>query len=106
MAAFGFAFIVGHSKISLPVRQRLDPGVPLRGWGDALRVLFLVLIECPACIGFWFGAIAQLAALLTGHSGFFQSVPAAFSVVLTGCATSGSNFILARISRLGEETNE
>lgn len=72
-ASFGFAFVLGYSKISLPLRSWLatyekQTQLP---WGDkwidnpkVLRALvrwLLALLECPACVGFWLG----LGSILT-----------------------------------------
>ena len=50
ISAFGLAYIVGHSKISLPFRERLgrnefgdDPP-----WWTVIRLFALTLLECPA----------------------------------------------------------
>lgn len=66
--AYGLHYIVGASKISLPFRTAIDPGPgKLRNIIDACRSLFITLIECAACCGFWIGIIAasyiKLAAL-------------------------------------------
>lgn len=108
LAAFGFAFVVGHSKISLPFRQWLG------GWVDtqvtpnvqtgevhgsitthkpAVPVLgpFVVaLAECPGCLGVWIGAAAVLAGLV--------SLPFSFWVSVAVCAfaTSAVNLLLAK----------
>jgi hypothetical protein len=90
VAAFGFAFIVGHSRISLPARalmqtvgERLLPiaALPFR--------FVLMLIECPACLGFWEGLAYALA--------FHPSWASWWELALF---TSGSNFLLGRFSRL------
>jgi hypothetical protein len=100
---FGLAYIVGHSEISLPVRYMLSPPVaetenvtplPRRGWSVGRWLVRLV--ECPACFGFWAGGIAALsfglsAGTRTGRADVF---------LFWGCAVAGSNFLLARLSRL------
>jgi hypothetical protein len=80
-AAYGFAFIAGDSKISLPLRTWLDrPG--LRRW-------FLALLECPACLGFHIGWIA----FATGHAP--HSIVHWWGAALF---TTTSNLLLARLS--------
>lgn|SRR5574342_655639 len=50
--SYGVAYVIGHSKISLPFREWLSEGRGIKAW-------VLDLIECPGClgihIGFWFG---------------------------------------------------
>ncbi len=47
LAIFAVCYIAGFSKISLPLRARLDrPGT--RSW-------VLALLECPGCLGFHLG---------------------------------------------------
>jgi hypothetical protein len=57
---FGFAYIVGHSLISQPVRRWIAP-VPPRPTklGTVLEVL-ITLVECPACLSVWVGFFAGL----------------------------------------------
>ncbi len=94
VASFGLSFIVGHSKISLPFRTLVDPG-EIRTFNDSLRAWFLMLLECPACLGFhsglWFG--------------FFIGIP---GVMDPGWATGGvlalfwtaTNLFLASVTGL------
>lgn len=110
LGAFGFAYIAGHSAISLPTRTWLG-GIPAQYEpveGKAPRVVryavpgalgsfgeFLVaLVECPACLGFWIGLA----------SGNFLPVPGWLPpwgwVIWCGLLTSGSNFLLGRLTRL------
>lgn len=111
---FGFAYIVGHSTISLPFRHVIggvpvslpaidgngnvivagDPGAP--GALGPIGEAFCALIECPACLGFWLGmlsAISGLMPVLEGFGGWNWPI-------VLGCYTSGANFILARLTRL------
>lgn len=103
LGAFGLAYIVGFSVISYPVRFWLGgapapvvldaAGPPPKAIPGALGPFgdFLCkLLECPACFGFWTG-------LVTGLTVRSDSILVA---VWLGCATSGSNFILARVTRL------
>jgi hypothetical protein len=103
-AAFGLAYIVGHSAISVGFRrwlggtpakfgvdQSYEPAKPgaFGPFGDFI----CSLIECPACFGFWTGLAGSfiLEPLLT---------PFLLWCFINACATSGVNFILARATRL------
>jgi hypothetical protein len=100
LAAFGLAFIVGHSEISVGFRRFIG-GRPARVTDDGGFVpgepgrigrpgeFLCALVECPACFGFWTGLLASLAL---GYS--------AVLAVAAGCMTSGSNFVLARLTKL------
>lgn len=102
VAAFGLAYIVGHSVISLPIRIAVDPGQELRGPRDAARAWFLMLIECPACFGFWTGLFAGM--LYAGLDGDLYPREGALAKFMfaAGLAlyTTGSNFVLARFTNL------
>lgn len=102
VAAFGLAYIVGHSGISLPFRMLLDPGEKLASPGDAARSFVLMLLECPACFGFWTGVFAGM--LYLGVDGAYYPKEGALAKFLfaAGLAlyTTGSNFILARLTNL------
>lgn len=108
LASFGFAFVVGHSKISLPLRQWLG------GWVEgsvvpdiekgevighvithkpAVRWVgpFLVaLAECPGCLGWWLGLGAAFGGLVTLPFSFWVSA------AVLAFATSAVNLLLAR----------
>lgn len=98
LAAFGLAYIIGHSKISLPFRQALDPGPKIESQGDVFRSWLLILLECPACLGFWIGLAAAL---------YQFPLPLALSdwefAVLLPLVTCSSNFILGRVTGLISE---
>jgi len=49
LTTFGFCYVVGHSKISLPVRELLSKAL--------LGRMLLALVECPACLGWWVGLL-------------------------------------------------
>ena len=113
-AAFGLAYIVGHSTISLPFRTWLG-GVPSREIEPTLALpgakivasgkpgalgpfgdFICSLLECPACFGFWTGLFSSqlLAAPAELHTTWWN-----WPVVL-GCLTAGSNFAVSRLTRL------
>lgn len=91
IAAFGFAYIVGHSVITRQLREFIFDvtfaGIPVLQW-------IVALLECPACLGFWTGFAAAM----------FDIVPSfgIGSAVLWGLFTAGSNYTLARLTRLIE----
>lgn len=93
LAAFGLAYIAGHSKISITPRlilggsKTIEPPIPplIPGFGP-----FVVdLIECPACLGFWEGLV--YGWVMRGQ--FLDGL-------WLGCVTSGSNFLLGRLTNL------
>lgn len=94
VASFGFAYILGHSGISLPARKLLDPGGSTPNPGVAVRVLLLALIECPACLGFWTGLVSALwiFSVFPGHGWM--------GVIGSALFTCGSNLLLARLAGL------
>jgi hypothetical protein len=92
VAAFGLAYLVGHSVISAPIRSFI--GGPI----DKPRAylgLIIALLECPACFGTWTGmAIGSIRPEI-----FLQSSWSAGAVV-AACATAGVNFILGSLTGL------
>lgn len=113
LAAFGLAYIVGHSAISLPIRLKLGgvPAkfVPAEKEGDQPKTIpaipgafgpagdfLVVLLECPACFGFWLGIGAAYAGVTFPD---FPAIPHVWPVML-GCLTAGINFILGRLTKL------
>jgi hypothetical protein len=94
--AFGFWYIVGAAKISYPLRIMLrkvplalvdsgviKEGVPVQLLGTSISI-FLDLIQCAACFGFWTGLFAG------GVLGFdFQES------ILVGLYTCATNLILS-----------
>lgn len=105
--AFGVAFGLGHSKISLLWRTQLDWWAERRGaepprtataWSFSAQMI-LSLLECPACLGFWEGLIAyhffaQAWLVPTDLPAWTRSLSFAFF-------TAGSNLILAKITHMG-----
>lgn len=97
LATFGFAFVIGHSKLSLPFRMILDPGNRIETFEQSARMWLLMLLECPACIGvhigFWIGLFPKV---------FYVEAPAAIprllwavELALASCAVS---FLLAKFT--------
>ena len=102
VAAFGLAYIVGHSVISLPLRLAVDPGPDVDSPAKVSWAWFLMLIECPACFGFWTGLFAGMVYVavdgpLYPREGALARVLWAVGLALYTC---GANFILARFTHL------
>lgn len=94
VAAFGLAFIVGRAKISFPIRLGLNL---IGSWRNPIwRPLkwFVILIECPACLGFWIGFVSayRFDVSLIGLDAFS-------SAMIVGCFTSGSNLLFYALAR-------
>lgn len=104
LAAFGLAYIVGHSTISLPFRVWLGgvpakPEVPLLPQPGALGPIgdwVATMLECPACFGFWIGLCSAIAGVAFPE----WTVNRYLWPVVLGCITSGSNYIIGRLTRL------
>lgn len=90
IAAFGFVYIVGHSLITKGIREWIygDEWSPIA----RTRRLFVSLLECPACLGFWIGLVAGYAAPL-----------ASLPPLTLALYTTGANFILAKLTGLMPE---
>ncbi len=87
--AFGLAYVVGQSLISLRWRILLAEKSP-----------FLTsLIECPACLGFWIGVAG---GFIWGPPDWFPSSRIVWSMSLP-FFTSATNYLLGRTTRLMEE---
>ena len=69
-ASFGLAFALGYGKISLPLRTLLEKfsEPPTYHWGRRLIAFaarwLLALLECPACLAFWFGIGAVFTPIM------------------------------------------
>lgn len=102
VAAFGLAYIVGHSVISLPFRMAIDPGADVHTPRQVFCAWLLMLVECPACFGFWTGLFAGMlyAALDGPHYPQEGALAKALWAVGLALFTTGSNFILARLTSL------
>jgi len=101
VAAFGAAYVLGHSIATQRLREILYGPVDRDGDGEVsepipprstLRRIPVMLLECPACLGFWLGLGA----------GFFicGSNPDAVIILISAFYTAGSNFILAKLTKL------
>lgn len=109
LGAFGFAYIAGHSKITLGLRTWLGgiPGetaeggtvrLPTPGALGPAGEWLCALLECPACLGFWTGAALSLAnAIRAGQS---LTLSHLLACVGYGCVVAGFNFIVGRATRL------
>lgn len=86
-AAFGFAYVLGHAVISRPFRDAL---YSLGQTFPPLRWLVL-LLECPACFGFWTGLGVGLWAF--DLDGGYRILAAA----ILACYTAGVNFALGKL---------
>ena len=87
LAAFGLAYIVGHSVISLPVRLYLAGTEEVPGVSPGI----VTLLECPACFGTWCGAIAGAFA-----PQWFGTDSTWLGCALGACMTCGANYCLGR----------
>src|SRR5512147_1001754 len=133
VAAFGLAYIVGHSAISLPFRTWLAGktfarcpvcgdttdakfangfkcdgvgAIPAGNTGHApvafqlvfdagpVRQFLLVLLECPACCGFWIGVAVVIYAVSIGILLDTPLRHAIVASVVLPLYTCGSNYIL------------
>lgn len=92
IAAFGLAYVIGHSKITLPLRAWIDPGMPISSLWRAFRMFVVTLLECPACLGFWIGVFFAL------YSGFDLR-----TILVVGFYVAATNFIIGRMTGLIEE---
>lgn len=114
LAAFGLAWIVGFSTISLPMRKwlggfeqdvvvkQLDGSVhavveKVPGHWGALGPFLCKMIECPGCIGFHMGWVYAL-----GYANGAGEPVKIGKLVFAGAAVAGSNFILGRLTRIIE----
>lgn len=79
--AFGFAYGVGHSVVSLRARV----------WLAQFEGMYwpLALVECPACLGFWTGMIV---GAVMSHDALFA--------LGGGLFTMATNFMLGRMTGL------
>ena len=88
-AALGFAYVLGFSKISKPIREVLAK--------SPATMILVMLFECPACLGFWTGVCAVA----------FRFAPIEIAATIWNCVffglfTAGINLFLALRSGLIE----
>lgn len=111
-ASFGLAFVLGYSKISLPFRQWLSHASFLRldddkietanaiGYPKPIRFAarwFLSLLECPACLAFWFGA----GAIFTPIADMIpMNTPIWIAAFMLGFANCGAVLALGLLTKL------
>lgn len=95
-AAFGVAYLIGHSKASEPIRDFImgNAEVATASAWRVTRRTFVMLIECPVCISTWIGGFAGivLGRALGGHH--------AALAVLFACYTAGASFLLGKLTHL------
>ena len=91
LAAFGLAFVAGHSEISVQLRDWIHKRGRVGYW-------LVKMIECPACLGFHIGWIYALAVRPD-----FLIIEPWKAAALLAFSTSGSNFVLGRITGLIED---
>lgn len=120
VASLGFAYVVGHSAISLPLRQWLAPATvakcPL--CGDEMPARFsdsvcngpctgphhedrVMVLYQPHNVGFWIVTLMECPACLGFWIGLFAGIiyyPTAFEAMAGAFYTAGSNFLLARLT--------
>lgn len=87
LACFGLAYVIGYSKISLPFRLVLEP----ENDRQVFRAWVTMLIECPACLGFWFGLAYGAFTMNT----FDFPLPGWAGVIGLALYTCAANFLLA-----------
>ena len=107
MACFGLMYVIGHSVISLSIRERIarlsasSPGgtVGMPSNLPRWRFWLITLIECPACLGFWIG----LAAGLFGYVPILvllSPIPHPILAIVWGLYIAGTNYVLAKLTAL------
>jgi hypothetical protein len=87
LAAFGLAYVVGHSVITRSLREWIAGDESSR-----MRFYVITLLECPACLGFWMGLAYALA---------FEYHP-----LLAALYVCGTNFIIGRATGLVRHPEE
>ena len=90
VSAFGLAYVVGHAVITKKARETAF------NRGGTIGRFFIELVECPACFGFWTGIAMSMLAPFT------VTQYAALNFLGWGFFTAGSNFILAKLTKLME----
>jgi hypothetical protein len=88
-AALGLSYVLGFSKLSKPFREM--------GAKMPITYVLVLLVECPACLGFWIGVAAVAFR--------FAPLPIAATIwhaIYFGLFTAGTNLFLALRSGLIE----
>lgn len=114
-AAFGLAYVIGYSKITLEIREWLaepveylntkvtDAHGPGLEQGTAYRPpllaarWLLALMECPACLGWHIGFWASIVIERQANSGFLNAL---LNALLFAFFITGTNYILGRYTGL------
>lgn len=101
LASFGFAFVVGYSKISLPLREWLAHISSLDlianpTWAKVSTRWLLALLECPACVSFWLGFFATILA----PTSIVSDTPILLSALFLGLANCGAVLALGMVTGL------
>lgn len=99
LLAFGVAYAVGQSTISLPFRKAIEPD-GRHSQLYVMRTFFLLLIECPACLGFWLGMMFE--ACITVQLFELIEAPGLWHTLLYGTVTMSTNHFLGRLSEQRE----
>ena len=76
LGIFGIAWVIADSKISLPLRKIVA----------ARSIWAVTLLECPACLSFWFGLAAGFGMRLGAEAILFAFACTATSLVLYSLA--------------------
>lgn len=105
--AYGFAWVIGHSKLSLVYRNPLSviaflPVNKLSGVmliNHALAKFFLSLFECVGCTGFWIGFAFSFSAIANS----LLSGAIFFKAMSWGTWTVASNLLLGKLTGLTDE---
>jgi hypothetical protein len=103
LVAFGLAWVLGHSKISLLWREFLQSPAktPATVW-PLFALAMLTLLECVGCLGFWIG----VGAYYFGGMKWLVPIDLPFGAVCLGLFTAGTNLVFGRIVGLLGDENE
>lgn len=96
VTVFGLAYVIGHSVITKRPRELLFE------FGSVFppAVWLVLLLECPACLGFWTGLIIGLV-----WPASYIVILAPWPAVTLAFFTAGSNFLLGRATGLMPHPN-
>lgn len=96
-AAFGLAYIVGHARVSLPVREYLAPTPDVRPPWGGFGTWLVSGMECVACMGFHIGFWTEM---VMPTSGLLVEGSRPLSALALATYTTGANFILGKYTKL------